>query len=111
MGISLRDCCKTMTTPASCSAIAGFATALILYAAGASQGDTTVIASQYLTALATLAAENTIAAMSIAGGVTTALCYTFVAKPIAVAYAKCKQEEQPAGSNVGEIYSGPYHNI
>lgn len=111
MGMSLKDCATQMITPASSSAIAGFATALILYAAGASQGDTTVIASQYLAALAKLATENTIAAMSIAGGVTTALCYTFVAKPIAVIHAKCKQEEQPAHSILDGLYSGPYHNI
>lgn len=113
MSPTLADCAKKMITPASTAAIVGAATAFILFATGASQGDTASIASQYISALAALASENATTAVTIAGGFTTAMVYTFITKPAATLYEKCCREEtEIEGNQENGVFSRtPYNAI
>ena len=103
MSSRLLDCVKSSITPASTSVIIGAATAFILFATSASQDDTTLIASQYMSALADLASKNTISALTVAGSVTTAMAYTFALKPLASLYTKCCKKEIETRANEDEV--------
>ena len=96
MSSMLLDCAKKTITPASTAIVIGAATAFILFATSASQGDTTLIASQYMSALADLASKNTVSALTVAGSFTTAMVYTFITKPAATLHRKCCAKENGA---------------
>lgn len=88
----MRDCLKTFITPASISISIGGLSAAILLAISHTEGNdisTAEAASHYLSIFANLAAKNTIAGLCIANTITTALVYTFVAKPVETFYKKC----------------------
>ena len=62
-------------------------------------------------ALATLASESTGAAITIAGGFTTAMVYTFIAKPSATLYAKFCKEKNETDNNVDPLLRTPYYTV
>ena len=105
----MRKCLKTIVTPASASLFIGGLTAGILFITSHTKGnDTTSVASQYISAFANLAAENVIAGLCTTGGITTALFYTFFAKPVETLHKKCCGSEESAEH---EEESTPYNRI
>lgn len=88
-------------TPATISITAGCATALVLIGIASANSETnTSLASQYFLSFANLATQNTAAALTTVGCVTTALFYTYIAKPIGMLREKCcKSDSTEANTN------------
>ncbi|GEM_PF-6764757 len=107
----MRTCLKTMITPTSASLFIGALTAGVLFIVDHIEGNNSSgvsAASQYITGIANLAAKNAIAGFCTAGAITTALVYTFIAKPIETVHKSCcstKTNESDA------IEEAPYNRI
>lgn len=115
----MRDCLKTFITPASTSLFIGGMTAFTLFAASHTNNDssssssttTASAASQYIAAFANLAAKNAIVGLCVASSITTALFYTFIAKPAESLHKKCCATTTQENVTDGDDHQEPYNRI
>lgn len=112
-GIFMKDCLKTFITPTSTSLCIGGLTAFTLLAVGHSNNDnsTAGAASQYITSFANLAAENAIVGLCVASSITSALFYTFIAKPVESLHKKCCATTQEESTTNDNDHQEPYIRI